>query len=423
MRFLAGFAIADITPLPGIKKLGWMKDITTESILDPLAARAAVFEKDGAAIGFISLDVLMVHWSDVDEIRRRIEEQYGFAGRDIMICATHNHAGPATIRLTPVERDQAYVDFLVQRCCEVFGRAIDNRQPAVLRYGSAMEFDVAFNRRTVMRDGTVRTQVAFSDTDALHLEGPADSELGAWLVSSPAGEPIGAMVHFTCHPVDHGGDGVISAGWPGALSRQIEASHAPVCLFLNGAYGNIINNDFQRRHRLSMDETANRLHSAFCRALETATAVDNPEIRSESQTLTLPFRDVTDDEYHGRVHGAQRFRGDSLYESEINRILEKIRSHEKQKAELQVLRLGDTILAGVPGEYFVEYQLQLKTEAWPLRAFIIGGANGWIGYLPTRQAFSRGGYETTLGPPSWMAPETGDLIACALRDMIHKNLN
>jgi hypothetical protein len=34
-----------------------------------------------------------------------------------------------------------------------------------------------------------------------------------------------------------------------------------------------------------------------------------------------------------------------------------------------------------------------------------------IGYVPTRDAFTRGGYETTLGPPSKMAPETGDIIA------------
>ena len=41
-----------------------------------------------------------------------------------------------------------------------------------------------------------------------------------------------------------------------------------------------------------------------------------------------------------------------------------------------------------------------------------------IGYVPTKDAFTRGGYETTLGPPSRMAPETGDLLADSAIDMI-----
>jgi neutral ceramidase len=421
MKFSAGFAAIDITPEPGGKKIGWMADITIESILNPIAARAAVFEAENDSVGLISLDLLAVRSADVDRIRRGIEARYGFHGNSVLICATHNHASPASIRLTPVELDEAYVHFLVDRCVEVFGMALNNRQPAVLRRGSAMEFDVAYNRRTVMRDGTVRTQTSYrKNPDALYQEGPSDSELGAWLISNLDGQPLGAMVHFTCHPTDHGGDGVISDGFPGALCRRIEVEHAPVCLFLNGAYGNIVNCDFQRGSRLSIDETVSKLYAAFCRALESAGLVENPEIRCESRVVGLPIRRITDDEFHGRVRGVQRFRDDALYESEIALIRERsLRSGGKESVELQVLRLGDTLLAGLPAEYFVEYQLQLKTEAWPLRLFIVGTANGFIGYVPSREAFSRGGYEATMGPPSWMAQETGDLIADELRKMIH----
>ena len=34
-----------------------------------------------------------------------------------------------------------------------------------------------------------------------------------------------------------------------------------------------------------------------------------------------------------------------------------------------------------------------------------------VGYAPTREAFERGGYETTFGPTSHLAPEAGDLLA------------
>ena len=45
----------------------------------------------------------------------------------------------------------------------------------------------------------------------------------------------------------------------------------------------------------------------------------------------------------------------------------------------------------------------------------MGYANGMTGYLPHKQAFERGGYETTFCGWSNLAPEAGDLfVACAL---------
>ena len=42
---------------------------------------------------------------------------------------------------------------------------------------------------------------------------------------------------------------------------------------------------------------------------------------------------------------------------------------------------------------------------------MVGYANGMLGYLPHEEAFARGGYECTFGPPSLMAPEAGRLLA------------
>ena len=63
----------------------------------------------------------------------------------------------------------------------------------------------------------------------------------------------------------------------------------------------------------------------------------------------------------------------------------------------------------------------LEAKTFPKHSFVVGGANGMIGYVPTKDAFARGGYETTLGPPSRMAPETGDLLADAAIKLI-KNM-
>jgi neutral ceramidase len=60
--------------------------------------------------------------------------------------------------------------------------------------------------------------------------------------------------------------------------------------------------------------------------------------------------------------------------------------------ELQGVRVGDALFVAVPAEVFVEIGLRLKRNS-PHKTFIVGLANGYIGYLPTREAHAAGGYE------------------------------
>ena len=60
--------------------------------------------------------------------------------------------------------------------------------------------------------------------------------------------------------------------------------------------------------------------------------------------------------------------------------------------ELQGIRVNDASFVAIPAEVFVEIGLRVKEKA-PHPVFIVGIANGYIGYLPTRAAHNDGGYE------------------------------
>jgi hypothetical protein len=68
----------------------------------------------------------------------------------------------------------------------------------------------------------------------------------------------------------------------------------------------------------------------------------------------------------------------------------------------------------------VELGLRIKEGAYPIRALVATCANGRVGYLPTRDAFRRGGYETTFGPSSMLAPEAGDLVVKAGVELVEQ---
>jgi len=409
----AGFAEIDITPPPGTKKGGWMEDLEAKTFLDHLFARVAIFQDEsGGKVAFIQLDTLSVRWSDVDDLRKRIGSACGFPAVKIMVAATHNHAGPAIARLAPVEKEKVYVEDLKKKCVLAFTQALSSLAEAEAGFASVKESDVAFNRRTVMRDGTVKSQVSFADDpDALYMEGPADPEVAVVIVRNKSGKMLGALVNFACHPTHHGEGDTISAGFPGVLASKMKAWDCPVTLFLNGAYGNVITVDFQHGISISKEQAGERLFADVKQACVQMTFRSDFSVATIARTIKLPFRDITDDEYHGRVRGAQRFRSNELYEKDIDLLKAKIARQGAQPAEVQVIRLGPWYFAGIPAEYFVEHQLRIKTETFPKRSFVVGGANGMIGYVPTNDAFARGGYETTLGPPSHMAPQSGGMLA------------
>ena len=418
-----GFAEIDITPPAGTKKGGWMQDLEARSFLDPLFARVAIFQDEsGGRAAFIQLDTLSVRWTDTDDLRKRIAAACGFPAGNIMVSATHNHAGPAIARLAPVEKETVYVEDLKKKCVSAFTRALAGLEEAEAGLACVKEFDVAFNRRTVMRDGTVKSQTSFAaNPDALYMEGPADPEVAVVIVRNKNGKILGSLVNFACHPTHHGGTDEISAGFPGVLAAKMKEWGCPVVLFLNGAYGNVITYDYHRGIMVSKEDAGERLFGDVKKAFEQMAFRADFSVAAASTCIRLPFRDITDDEYHGRGRGAQRFRSNELYEKDIDLLKAKIARQGAQPAEVQVIRLGDWHFAGIPAEYFVEHQLRIKTETFPKRSFVVGGANGMIGYVPTKDAFARGGYETTLGPPSHMAPEAGGLLADAAIKLI-KNM-
>ena len=407
-----GFAEIDITPPVGTRKIGWLKHLVGEEILDPLFARIAVFENAGRGVGLIQLDTLSIRWTQVDDIRRRIESRYGFPGRAIMVSATHNHAGPAVANCGRVPRDEEYIETLVEKCVAAFGEALERSEEAIIGFGHTSEFRVGFNRRVIMRDGTVRTHGSFSDPGALCFDGPIDPEVAVLAARNNAGQLIGCLVNFACHPAHHGGGGAFSAGFPGVLAERMKQDGCPVTLHLNGAYGNIATSDPATQTQVSMEEAGERLHEDVTRVLADMTFTsDDLPLAAAKTTVHLPYRTITPEQIDGTAQGAQRFVDPQIYDDGMEDLVRRIRQRGTQPAEVQVVRIGNVFFAGIPAEYFVEFALRIKEEVHPGRALVVGGANGMVGYVPTKDAFSRGGYETTFIASSRMAPEAGDMLA------------
>ncbi len=411
----AAFASVDITPAPGSLKIGWIVEKRGLEVLDPLYARALVLEQDGVRVAILQLDTLCVRWQTVEEIRRQVQRRWGIAPSHLLVAATHNHAGPAVRNCGEVPRDDAYLEgILLPHAVDAVGQAVGRLTEAGGTVHQTFVFDVAHNRRVVMRDGTVRTHGHFDDPDALCLEGPIDPELAVLAFRTPAGEPLGCVLNFACHPTHHGADGYFSAGFPGAVAAALDAQGFGTTLYLNGASGNVHFTNPCTRESPPMEEVASRLIAHARRALAGPNVPLEPTLAGRTRTIQIPFRTPTEEEIAGRVRGAQRFVDPASYDRAMPALLADIDARRTQPAEVQVLSIGQVDLVGVPAEAFVELGLRIKERLYPRHALVVGHANGMVGYVPTLAAFARGGYETTFGAVSRLAPEAGDLLVEAV---------
>src|SRR5205085_2229524 len=125
---------SDITPAPGQRIIGWIKEIRGHTVLDPLFVKVAILDSangdPAARLAFIALDALSIRWTLADQIRQRIEQSTGFPGKNIMISATHTHAGGALCSIGAGPRDESYVARVTAAAADAFAAALANLQPA-----------------------------------------------------------------------------------------------------------------------------------------------------------------------------------------------------------------------------------------------------------------------------------------------------
>ena len=93
----AGAAMIDISPPEGthLAGSGAGDHRPTQAVIDPLYAKAIVFEAGGRRICLVILDLTIVTGDYTDRIRAEICEQTGIERDAIMVQATQTHSAPS----------------------------------------------------------------------------------------------------------------------------------------------------------------------------------------------------------------------------------------------------------------------------------------------------------------------------------------
>jgi neutral ceramidase len=87
---------------------------------------------------------------------------------------------------------------------------------------------------------------------------------------------------------------------------------------------------------------------------------------------------------------------------------------------MQVLRVGDLALLGLPGEPFVEGQLAIKERSAAPYTLVAHLTTRQVGYVPTAEAYERNGHEANAEVTYWakLAPVCLETVTESARALV-----
>ncbi len=445
---LVGVAETDITPPVGFPMAGYYHERLAEGTIDQLKAKAIVFRDGDTAGALVVCDLIGIATDLSREVRRRVSEKTGIPANNIAISATHSHTAPDYMKELylylgrEVQEDlrATYIEKLINGPVEAIVQAHANAKPSSLATGSATQATpVSFNRRFVMRDGSVQTWQGLSNPEVVRAAGPIDPEIGLLAIRNPEdGTTRGILSNFALH-LDTVGGMRWSADYPFFIERTLRKACGPdvVSIFGTGCCGDINHADPSTTVRNKADFIGDSIGTSISAQLTQLTPIENTRLAVKSQVVRLPLEDATREEVERSVqlvdlanHGGKveflehvtaykkliidQLRHREPYTKTVEHITWGLSRSlagvgETLPVDLTVITIGnDVAIVCLPGEIFVELGLAIK-HASPFRTTIVVELSNAVEsiYVPHRAAYAGGSYEVTN---STVQPGSGEML-------------
>lgn len=447
-RCRAAIAACDITPPVGIYHRMWgaaLHDRAT-GVHRPLEARllwlASLEGTNDDARLIVSLDHCILDTPEQDAIRRAIAATTGLTAEQVLVTLTHTHGSGWMSRtrshLPGGELIGPYLDGLVTQLAEAARTLPHQWEPMTLAYG------VGRCNLAAERDYFDESRGGF--VCGFHPDGFADDTLLIARLTDAAANVRGTIVNYACHPTTLAWENtLLSPDWVGAMRATVESQGGGVCLFLQGASGDLGPREGFVGDTAVADRNGRQVGFAALSTLETlppagtefaytgavvsgatlGTWAHQPltadELAAQARwewrrvTIELPYRHdlpTVEETTAARDHwAAEEVRAhDAGDEDRLRDCRAEVERRTRQLARLAALSggkthplevhlgvLGDAVWILLPGELYQAFQLELRKRLAPRPVITATLTNAWQpGYLPPARVYGYGIYQEVI---------------------------
>jgi len=451
----AGAASVVITPPVGVDLVGYGgRQKGSHGVHDDLHAKALVLDNGEVQLAMVTLDLIGLDYSAVRQVRADIAARTDIPADHVLITCSHTHSGPLPASAEPQrprlggllgwEADEEWTATLLKKLAGAVDMAWRRKQPAQIGIGQGQVDSISYNRRRGYTTGR-----------------PIDPEVGVLLVTDMQEAPLAIVMNFACHAVImRDNNYLISADYPGAAMALVERCYpGAVALFAQGCCGNIdplplLWGEFVNVERVGtilgaevlkvvnellagvrngygspVDELIHEVPMEVASELMTVPLMEQPDVEraqailEEQQRLLAEVRERGPQPrrrpyFHSLAVDEELSEGTAkAYVKWAETLVEMARagvSVPEPEAEVQVMTVGPARIAGLSGEIFLELGQRIKRAFAGSPVFVLGYANGTVGYVPTREAFEERGYEVTIAQRARvlpLLPGAGEMMA------------
>lgn len=423
----AGASKIDITPPENMALAGFRaRHGISVGIHDRLYSSVLILDDGTEKFLLICNDLIGLDSEFASELKNLIAAEIKIPSGSIMLTCTHTHSGPLTVNASYGRKNEFYLSFLKGKILKAVRNAVSSLKEAFLFSDSIKIKNVGKNRR--MPDS-----------------GPIDPILGIIKIKQKNNKLLAVLANYCCHPTVLGPDNLlISADYPGAFRDKLKERFGSdtVIMFTNGACG-----DINPGHSAELSALGGRIPGrTFKRASELGKILAEAAIeiisgnsneyaslsvKSKKINLFLknfpPVEEIKSAIAENKAALSGKW-GKEFLAAQVELLHSELllgKTVERNAIDddyltfaIQAVKIsGNTVLLGMPAELFVDIGLSIKKMSPFKNTFIIGYANGYMGYIPTRQACLEGGYEVLVAK---FIPESSEKIIKASLNILNE---
>lgn len=500
-RIKIGWASRDVSTQKPVNMSGQFHMRIIRGVLDPITVTALVVENNGDIAVFLSGDMIDCRNNVLDALRTRVHQVYPqIPPEKILINTTHTHTAPThvggvgSISFTKGEAfnhdgveiasSDEYRNFLVEQMVDAVCEAYANRTEGGISYGYGFAV-VAFSRRVVyfddlsQRPGAVQDSThgvdghvqMYGDTrDPMfsHYEGGADPFVNILFTFDRDNQLTGAVINIPCPSQNSEDEYLVSADYWHNIRTAIREKYGNIFILPQCAaagdlsprqlhyldaqarryrlkYGEIDTPAENKTEIMNRMEIAQRVAACFDDVYSWASKeiITDPVVSHTVQTIDLPRRMVTEEEYAQAMQGLaqgqdaaftydgtplENLHHNSIIMSKRGRYRRIIARYEAQDTqplpmELHVIRIGDVAFATNRFELFLDYQHRIQARSPFVQTFVVQLVaqpkldNG--SYLPTERGLWGKGFGASIYD-NQVTPEAGQIIVEETVKTLHR---
>ena len=387
-----------------------------------LRAVAVVLETPGdEKLALVACDVLMLTRDLLDPVVQQITEATGIPGERVLINCTHTHHAPSTVRIHGYDRVPAFCAEVQRKIVQAVKDADANlsQDACEFLFHLGHEETVGMNSRLMLGDGTIYW--IGDRSDAVRPTGPFDPELPVLAFRDSKQHFKALLFNHSTHTIGVLSGAKRSPSFYGLAAQGLEEELHGIVSFVEGASGST--------HNISglapMPVAVQRIKDTVSAALVQVRPEPVGKIAAIKRPFTFHVRHFDEVREQADVLSYCNKRAAQRAESTIE-VFRKMRAElasqqgQERTTWLQVVRIGEVAIVGVPAEFFTKLGLDIKNRSPFRHTYVAELANDWIGYVPDTDAFKLGGYQVWTGFHSYCEPGTGERIVDAAVEMLNE---